>query len=106
MSGSDVGLVLLIFLALLILTWLNGCASMRQTCRYEAGELVEQETRSTVVGTGETDLATDGCTAIAYSTQDTGFSERVPVVVENISKGAMKGALEGLGIPSPSRVLR
>ena len=86
-----------LFLSLAACTlYAYGCASMQQTCRYEDGTLVEQTTESTVVGTGETDFASAGCTTLVYSTQDTGFSERVPVVVENVSKGAVKGAVEAL----------
>lgn len=99
-SSFEVGLILVILLAVTS-AYCSSCATMEQSCRYEAGVLVEQETESMVVGTGETDFAAEGCTVVLYSTQDTGFSERVPLVIESVTKGAAKGAVEGFtgGLP-------
>ena len=82
----------------------SGCATMRQTCRYEAGHLVEQTTRSTVVGTGETELASDACAALSYSTQDTGLSDNGRLALGTVAEGAARGAV-GAMIPSPRTAL-
>ena len=86
-----------------LLLWLaTGCASVRQVCRYDAGNLVLQETRSLVVGTGETELATTACAALSYSTQDTGLSDNGKAALGVVAEGAVKGALGGLllgGVP-------
>lgn len=86
------------------IAYLSGCATMRQTCRYEDQVLVEQVTRSTVLGTGETELATTACAALSYSTRDTGISDNATTLGEKISEGAARGAV-GAFVPSPSAVL-
>ena len=54
---------------------LPGCASMNQKCSYYAdGRLESYRLRSAVVGTGETEVVSTDCAAIAYSTKDTGLS--------------------------------
>lgn len=74
------------------LLWLaSGCATMTQTCRYEAGVLVEQATRSTVIGTGETEVATTACAALSYSTQDTGISDNGKAALGTIAEGVAAG---------------
>ncbi len=80
-----------------------GCASFRQTCRYEAGELVKQVTRSTVVGTGDTEVVSSACAEVAYSTHDTGFSENAAPVIEAVGEGVAKGLVKGAtgGFPVP-----
>lgn len=78
-------LVVVLFLVL-------GCASMNQLCIYDdEGELKTIRTRSTVVGTGETTLASTNCAAMVYSTRDTGFSEEAAPVLGAVTEGAMKG---------------
>ena len=76
------------------LLWLaTGCASVRQVCRYETGRLVSQDTRSIVVGTGETEFATTACAALSYSTQDTGLSDNGKDALGVVAEGAVRGAL-------------
>jgi hypothetical protein len=98
--------VAVIVLVVAILLWLLGCATFRQTCRYAegSGKLLEQTTRSTVVGTGETELATDACAALSYSTQDTGLSDNGKEALGTVAEGAARGAVGAL-VPSPGAVL-
>jgi len=79
---------------------LLGCAHATRICDWnDAGALSRQYTTSTVVGTGETEIATAGCEAFVYSTKDTGISDNGVkfggVVVEAIIKGV--AASSGVG---------
>jgi len=74
---------------------------MNQKCTYfDDGILETYRVRSTVLGTGETELVTTDCAALAYSTEDTGISDNgkesilgiADVVTENMRPG---GQLEG-----------
>jgi hypothetical protein len=74
---------------------------MNQKCSYYADGILETyRVRSTVLGTGETELVTTDCTALAYSTEDTGLSDNgkaailgiADTVSENLRPG---GQLEG-----------
>ena len=78
-----------------------GCASMNQRCSfYPDGRLETYRLRSTVVGTGETELVSTDCAVAAYSTKDTGLSDNgraavtdvADVVSQNLRPG---GQLEG-----------
>ena len=82
-----------VYAGLLAIALLGGCASVRQVCRYEAGRLVLQDTRSTVAGTGETEFATTACAALSYSTQDTGLSDNGKDALGVVAEGAVRGAL-------------
>jgi type IV pilus biogenesis protein CpaD/CtpE len=65
-----------VVLSLVALALLSGCASMNQKCTYfDDGILESYRVRSTVFGTGETELVTTDCAALAYSTEDTGISD-------------------------------
>jgi len=92
-----VGAVLVFVLATalgLALAWLAGCASFGQRCRYDAaGRLVEQATRSLVIGTGETELVTSACAALSYATQGTGLSDNGRAALGTVAEGAVAGAL-------------
>lgn len=81
------------------ITFLFGCASMNQKYTYYPdGTLKSYRVRSTVVGTGETELiATDGIT-LGYSTKDTGLSDNGKEALGTIAEGAVKG-LVGSKIP-------
>lgn len=84
----------------------SGCATFSQVCEYDqAGHLIAQETRSTVVGTGETELATDACAALSYATQDTGLSDNGKAALGVIAEGAAAGASGGAG-PALGGVIR
>ncbi len=82
----------------LAIAWLvSGCASMRTTCEYfEDGRLRSYSLRSTVVGTGETEVVTTDCAAIAYATEDTGLSDNGKAALGEISEGAVRAM-----IPTP-----
>ncbi len=82
-------------LALCTILLVAGCATMHQTCRYEGGQLVKQTTRSTVIGTGETELTSSRCAEIVYSTHDTGFSDNAAKVIEAVAAGVAKGLVGG-----------
>lgn len=88
-------------LALLVL---GGCATFRQTCTYENGKLAEQITRSSVVGTGDIELATTACAALGYSTHATGLSDNGKEAFGEVAEGLTRGAVGAL-VPSPTRVL-
>lgn len=83
-------------LAIAALVVLTSCATFRQTCRYEGGELVKQTTRSTVIGTGETELVSNRCADLAYGTHDTGFSDNAAPVIEAVGAGVAKGLAAGV----------
>jgi hypothetical protein len=100
----------LFLLIALIGAFLSGCATVNQRCEYyETGTLSHYRLRSTVVGTGETELVTTECTELAYSTEDTGLSDNgvsaVGLVAEKVVEGivphaaAMNAATEV--VPSP-----
>lgn len=80
------------------LTLLSGCATMRQTCRYDAGALVEQVTRSTVVGTGETELVSRSCADLAYGTRDTGLSDNASAVLPKVAELAVRAMMQESGL--------
>jgi hypothetical protein len=46
-----------------------------------------------VVGTGETEIATTDCAALAYSTRDTGISDNGKEAIGEISEGAVRAML-------------
>ncbi len=74
-----------------ILLLATGCASMNQLCTYGDDDKIKMiRTRSTVVGTGETTIATTGCGALAYSTSDTGFSDNAEPVLGAVTEAAVK----------------
>ncbi len=52
--------------------------------------------RSTVLGTGETELATSACGDFAYSTRDTGLSNNGKAALGEIAEGAVRGL-----VPAP-----
>ena len=77
-----------------------GCAHATRICEWgDGGALRSQYTTSTVVGTGNTEIATVGCDAFGYSTKDTGFSDNAMVLIPDVA-GKIAGALvagTGLG---------
>ena len=79
------------------LIWLSGCASMNQKCQYfPDGRLESYRLRSTVVGTGETEVITTDCAALGYSTKDTGLSDNGKAALGTIAEGAVKGLKGGI----------
>jgi len=77
-----------------LLLFCGGCASMNQKCSYfPDGRLEAYRVRSTVVGTGETEIATTDCAALVYSTKDTGISNNGKAVIGEISEGAVRAML-------------
>jgi len=82
----------------------TGCATTRQTCRFEDGVLVEIVTRATVVGQGTTRIRTaparrkgdqqtpNPCGYLDYETDDTGLSENFKGALGAVAEGAARGA--------------
>ena len=71
-----------------------GCATANQRCDYYPdGRLEHYRLRSTVLGTGETELATTDCAALVYSTRDTGISDNGKEVIGEIAEGAVRAML-------------
>lgn len=69
----------------------GGCATANQRCDYYAsGQLEHYRLRSTVVGTGETEVVTTDCAALAYSTRDTGLSDNGTDALGEITEGAVR----------------
>ena len=82
-----------------MLVW--GCATANQRCDYYAdGTLEHYRLRSTVVGTGETEIVTTDCTVAAYSTRDTGLSDNGKDALGTIAEGVARGAVGAL-VPLP-----
>ncbi len=78
-----------------MLAW--GCATANQRCDYYPdGRLEHYRLRSTVVGTGETELVTTDCAALAYSTRDTGISDNGKESLGEITEGAVRAL-----VPTP-----
>jgi hypothetical protein len=74
---------------------LSGCASFNQRCLYnDDGTLQYIRTRSTVVGTGETELVSTKCGDVGYSTRDTGLSDNG---VEALAIAGKAGTAVGTG---------
>jgi len=78
-----------------------GCASMNQRCSYYPDGILESyRLRSTVLGTGETEVVTTDCAALGYSTKDTGLSDNGKAALEGIAEGVARGAVGAL-VPIP-----
>ncbi len=74
-----------------------GCASMKTTCSYYPdGTLEDYSLRSTVVGTGETEVISTDCTVIAYSTKDTGLSDNGKDALGTVAEGIARAV-----VPTP-----
>lgn len=78
---------------------LSGCATTHNWFYDEYGQLCA-ESRSGVLGTGDTELIIiNPCGSSAYTTKDTGISdngkEAIGKVAEGLAKGAVKGAVPG-----------
>ncbi len=86
----------ILYLLLSSFAGLNSCASMKTTCEFQNGVLQTYSLRSTVVGTGETEVISTGCAAIAYSTEDTGLSDNGKAALGEIAEGAARGAVGAL----------
>ena len=76
---------------------LSGCASTHSWYYHDNGVLCA-EVRSTVLGTGETEMLSEStCATLGYSTRDTGLSDNGKEVViqglESLAKGAIKGVV-------------
>jgi hypothetical protein len=70
----------------------TSCATGSQKCTYfPDGTLETYKLRSTVVGTGETEIVTTDCAALGYSTKDTGLSDNGKAALGTIAEGAAKG---------------
>ena len=84
------GSLLLRVLALVgISLWtLYGCAHAHLKQAFPDGSSCE--IRSTVLGTGETELATSACGDFAYSTRDTGLSDNGRAALGEIAEGAVR----------------
>ena len=87
------------FPILLCLLFLSGCASMNQKCTYYPDGIMESyRIRSTVVGSGETEMVSTDCSVAGYSTRDTGLSDNGRDALGTIAKGVVGGIIGG-GIP-------
>jgi hypothetical protein len=79
---------------------LGGCANTSNWYYYPDGTLCAKA-RSTVVGTGETELVVENqCVKLGYSTRDTGISDNGKEALGNIAEGLAKGAVKGI-VPVP-----
>jgi len=88
-----------LFLAALLA--LSGCQTVNQRCDFYAdGTLEHYRLRSSVVGTGETEVITTDCAKLTSSTQDTGISDNGVKGIGVIGKAAAAGALKSM-IPVP-----
>lgn len=73
---------------------------MNAKCSYEKGKLTESRIRSTVLGTGETELISYNCTEMAYSTKDTGLSDNGKDTIVNLGSEISKNIRPGGQIES------
>ena len=70
---------------------LSGCASTHSWYYHDNGQICA-EIRSTVVGTGETELVVDNaCAILGYATSDTGISNNGKDALGTIAEGIVKG---------------
>ncbi len=77
---------------------LSGCASTHSWYYHDNGQICA-EIRSTVVGTGETELVVDNaCAVLGYATSDTGISDNGKDALGTIAEGIVKGMLP---VPAP-----
>lgn len=77
---------------------LSGCASTHSWYYHENGQICA-EIRSTVVGTGETELVVDNaCAVLGYATSDTGISDNGKDALGTIAEGIVKGMIP---VPAP-----
>ena len=73
-----------------------GCASMNQKCTYYPDGIMETyRLRSTVVGTGETEMVSTDCAVAGYSTRDTGLSDNGADALGAIAEGVVRGIVAG-----------
>ena len=78
-----------------------GCASMNQKCTYYPDGIMETyRLRSTVVGTGETEMVSTDCAVAGYSTKDTGLSDNGRVALGEIAEKVVRGIVAG-AVPLP-----
>ena len=91
------------FAAILILCVFGltfGCAHTHNKFYYADGKLCAL-IKSTVLGTGETELSVKSpCGNLAYDTTGTGISKNATELGGKISEGLAKGAVKGL-VPIP-----
>ena len=81
-------------LLLAALLALSGCTTLSQRCDFFPDGMIEHyRLRSTVIGTGETEVATTACTELVASTRDTGLSDNGVAALGMIAEGAVKGAI-------------
>jgi hypothetical protein len=74
---------------------------MNQRCTYYPdGTLESYRLRSTVLGTGETEVVSTDCTVASYSTQDTGLSDNGREALEEVAESVARGAVGAL-VPIP-----
>ena len=88
------GLKLAAIIASFISVVALGCASMNQKCTYYPdGVLESYRLRSTILGTGNTEVVTTDCTALAYTTEETGLSDNGKDALGTIAEGVAKGVV-------------
>jgi hypothetical protein len=76
---------------------LSGCQTVNQRCDYyKDGTLEHYRLRSSVVGTGETEVITTDCGELASSTQDTGISDNGVNALGMVAKGVAAGVIRSL----------
>ena len=79
---------------------LGGCATTHNWF-YNPDGTVCAESRSAVVGTGETELIIiNPCGSSAYTTRDTGISDNGKDAIGKVAEGLAKGAVKGV-VPTP-----
>jgi hypothetical protein len=79
---------------------LSGCASTHNWFYDELG-LLCAESRSLVIGTGDTELViVNPCGGSVYTTSNTGISENGKEAIGNVVEGIAKGAVKGM-VPVP-----
>ncbi len=94
-------------LVVALVAGLVGCATFNQRCEYHAdGTLERIRTRSTVFGTGETEMVSASCADVSYATLDTGISDNGKDTVLGLGKLAAAGASGGGTIAAEGLVER
>ena len=78
-------------LVILMATLMVGCGTIRQHCSYyKNGIMKDYRLRSTVIGTGETEMVSTDCAVAGYSTRDTGLSNNGKEALETIAEGVAR----------------
>jgi len=90
----------LLYLCVIGALVLSGCATTHNWFYNTDGTLCA-ESRSGVLGTGDTELIiVNPCGSSAYTTKDTGISDNGKEAIGKVAEGVAKGAMKGV-VPVP-----